>query len=65
MAKNTKNLKRGNGRKNIQRHIDAEVRQIYYDGLTLDDKIALAISRRGESRKELKRLLSLKEKGGE
>lgn len=39
-----------------QRRADAEARQLRYDKLTVKEKIALAQSRRGESKREIARL---------
>ena len=44
-----------------QRREDTERRQAEYDNLTLDEKIARAESRPGESRRELSRLRALKD----
>lgn len=43
-----------------QRRVDAERRQAEYDALSLDEKIARAESRPGESKRELSRLRALK-----
>ena len=43
-----------------QKRSEAIERQSYYDGLSIDEKIAQAKSRRGESKKELTRLLKMK-----
>lgn len=42
------------------RRAEAKARQEEYDALTLDQKITRAQARRGQSKRELNRLLSLK-----
>lgn len=44
-----------------QRHLDAQERQEYHNGLTVKEKIAKAQSRRGESKSEIARLTPLLE----
>ena len=41
-----------------KRRLEAEERQEYYDGLTADVRVAQCSTRRGESKRELIRLLS-------
>ena len=42
-----------------QRRAEAAERQAHYDSMTVEQRIAAAKSRRGESRKELARLYAL------
>ncbi len=46
-----------------KRQDEADNRQFKYDGLTVDQKLALAKSRRGESKREVTRLLAAVAKG--
>jgi hypothetical protein len=49
-------------RRKDDRRAAAQERQAAYDALTIDQKIAVAQSRRGESKRELSRLMKLAEK---